>query len=130
MAETRYLSELFNIQPPHWGLQGNPLLWEDMKQFFSSVPFPYNASCLVEDVKRLFREKTGKDLENGARPYVADYERDGSSGMISGRFWLKTAIPLLLVLRDIAEANIAEFDAILTDGTARFIMNSRPCTPK
>ena len=130
MAETRYLSELFNVQPPSWGLRGDPYLWEDMKQAFSGVPFPYDPQRLVEDVKRLFREKTGVEPENGAHPYVAAYDRGGiSTGQVSGRFWLNTAIPLLLALRDIAESNMEEFDGILRDGTARFALRSRPCSP-
>ena len=53
-----------------------------------------------------------------------------SSGMVSGKFWLGTAIPLLLALRDVAENNMEEFDKILVDGTARFALRSHPCTPQ
>ena len=37
MSETRFLSEMFNIQPPSWGLRGDPYLWEDMKQAFAAA---------------------------------------------------------------------------------------------
>ncbi|MBP3730207.1 MAG: hypothetical protein J6I40_01900 [Mailhella sp.] len=130
MAETRYLSELFSIQPPNWGLRGDPFLWEDMKKSFAAVPFPYNSRDLVNDIKRIFLEKTGEELSNSARPFVKEYDHGGSSsGKVSGRFWLNTAIPLLLSLRDIAESNMQEFDKILAEGTARYALRSHPCTP-
>ena len=40
MSEQRFLSEMFQVQPPHWGLRGDPFLWEDMKQAFAETPFP------------------------------------------------------------------------------------------
>ena len=130
MAATRYLSEMFDVRPPHWGLRGDPYLWADMKQDFSSVPFPYEPARLVSDIKRLFREKTGEELTNDACPRVEKYAHGGmSSGMVSGHFWLNTAIPLLLALLSIAENNMAEFDSILADGTARFALKSHPCSP-
>lgn len=131
MSEQRFLSEMFQVQPPHWGLRGDPFLWEDMKQAFAETPFPYSAHELVVDVHRIFREKTGEDLTNTARPFVEAYAHGGmSSGMVSGKFWLGTAIPLLLALRDVAENNMDEFDKILVDGTARFALRSHPCTPQ
>ncbi|WP_418764387.1 hypothetical protein [Mailhella sp.] len=131
MSETRFLSEMFNIQPPHWGMRGDPYLWEDMKKAFADTPFPYSAHELVMDIHRVFREKTGEELSNAARPYVEAYAHGGtSSGKVSGRFWLGTAIPLLLALRDVAENNMEEFDKILAEGTARFALRSHPCTPQ
>ena len=64
MSEQRFISEMFQVQPPHWGLRGDPFLWEDMKQAFAETPFPYSAHELVVDVHRIFREKTGEDLTN------------------------------------------------------------------
>ena len=52
MSEQRFLSEMFQVQPPHWGLRGDPFLWEDMKQAFAETPFPYSAHELVVDVHR------------------------------------------------------------------------------
>ena len=131
MSDTRYLSEMFNIQPPNWGLRGDPYLWEDMKTAFADIPFPYSSHELVMDIHRIFKEKTGEELNTTVRPFVAAYDHGGtSSGKVSGRFWLLTAIPLLLALRDVAENNMAEFDKILAEGTARFALRSHPCTPQ
>ena len=131
MAEQRFLSEMFNIQPPNWGLRGDPYLWEDMKQAFANTPFPYTSQELVEDIRRIFKEKAGEELSNSARPYVEAYAHGGaSSGQVSGRFWQSTAIPLFLALRDVAENNMEEFDKILAEGTARFALRSHPCTPQ
>ena len=86
--------------------------------------------AFLSDIKRLFREKTGEELTNDACPRVEKYAHGGmSSGMVSGHFWLNTAIPLLLALLSIAENNMAEFDSILADGTARFALKSHPCSP-
>lgn len=131
MSETRFLSEMFDIQPPNWGLRGDPYLWQDMKLAFADIPFPYSSPKLVADIHRIFQEKTGTELSNTVRPYVEAYAHGGaSSGMVSGRFWLSTAIPLLIAMRDVAENNIEEFDKILRDGTARFALRSHPCTPQ
>ena len=73
MPEQRFLSEMFQVQPPHWGLRGDPFLWEDMKKAFADTPFPYSAHELVMDIHRLFREKTGEELTNTARPFVEAY---------------------------------------------------------
>lgn len=130
MPKQRFLSEMFDIQPPHWGLRGDPLLWEDMKKAFADTPFPYSAHELVMDIHRIFREKTGEELTNTARPVVEAYAQGENSGRVSGRFWLCTAIPLLLALRDVAENNVKEFDTILAEGTARFALRTPPCTPQ
>ncbi len=130
MPETRYLSELFNIQPPNWGLRGDPWLWQDMQKVFSATPFPHSSPELVADIRRIFQEKTGAELTPSARPYVEAYAKGGmSSGMISGKWWLNTAIPLLVSLREIAEANEEEFDSILKDGTSSFAFRAHACKP-
>jgi hypothetical protein len=130
MSDTRFLSELFDIQPPNWGLRGDPWFWQELKQSFAKIPFPYSSPELVADVHRIFREKTGEERTVGARPYVAEYDHGGASaGKLSGKWWLTTAMPILIALRDIAEANMKEFDDILKDGTARFAFRSHPCTP-
>lgn len=129
MSDTRYLSEMFNIQPPNWGLRGDPWLWQDMKQAFAETPFPHSSRELVADIRRIFKEKTGVELDEKARPYVEAYDHGGASaGKVSGKWWLTTAMPLLIAMRDIAEFNMAEFDAILADGTSRFAFRSQPCT--
>jgi hypothetical protein len=129
MSDTRYLSEMFNIQPPNWGLRGDPWLWQDMKQAFAETPFPHSSRELVADIRRIFKEKTGVELDEKARPYVEAYDHGGTSaGKVSGKWWLTTAMPLLIAMRDIAEFNMAEFDAILADGTSRFAFRSQPCT--
>ena len=38
MADTRYLSELFSIQPPNWGLRGDPWFWQELQQTFAAPP--------------------------------------------------------------------------------------------
>ena len=131
MAETRYVSEIFSIQPPNWGLRGDPYLWKDMQAAFAEVELPYDSPSLVADIKRIFQEKTGMELDVAARPFVAEYDHGGaSSGKVSGRFWLITAMPLLVAMRDIYEGNPEEFDQILRDGTARFLLQSQPCQPQ
>ena len=130
MSDTRYLSELFNIQPPNWGLRGDPWLWQDMKKAFADTPFPYSSSELVVDIRRLFQEKTGAELTPSARPYVEAYAKGGmSSGMVSGKWWLNVAIPLLVTLREIAENNEEEFDGILKNGTSLFAFRTNACQP-
>ena len=130
MSDIRYLSELFSIQPPNWGLRGDPWLWQDMKQAFAATPFPHSSSELVADIHRIFQEKTGTELTNSARPYVEAYAKGGmSSGMVSGKWWLNIAVPILVSLREIAETNEEEFNSILKDGTSNFAFRSHECKP-
>jgi MFS-type transporter involved in bile tolerance (Atg22 family) len=49
--------------------------------------------------------------------------------MVSGKWWLMTGIPILVNLREVAEANMEEFDTILRDGTASFAYRTHACKP-
>lgn len=130
MSDTRYLSELFLVQPPNWGLRGDPWFWKDLQKAFAEIPFPYSSPELVADIHRIFKEKTGEELSYGARPYVAEYDHGGNSaGRLSGKWWITTGLPILIALRDIAENNMQEFDDVLKDGTSRFAFRRPACVP-
>ena len=88
------------------------------------------ATAGLADINRIFEEKTGEKLTNAARPYVEAYDHGGkTAGMVSGKWWLMTGIPILVNLREVAEANMEEFDTILRDGTAGFAYRTHECKP-
>ena len=85
MPEQRFLSEMFLVQPPHWGLRGDPFLWEDMKKAFAETPFPYSAHVLVMYIHRLFLDTCVEDVRDTAGPFVASYEQHGRIRQDPGR---------------------------------------------
>lgn len=93
----RFLSELFEEEPEHYGLRGDFFFWEYLKEYFSKVEFPYAEDWMTDDIYRLFAEISGEQLNVDSRPFVKDYDKGGmSSGTLSGRFWVSEGIPLLV----------------------------------
>lgn len=93
----RYLSELFEEEPRQYGLRGDDHLWKYLKEYFSTIRFPYSEEWMTDDIYRLFLEVTGEQLSADCKPFVKEYDNGGmSSGVLSGRFWVEKGIPLLV----------------------------------
>lgn len=96
-AERLSVADLFEHKPQNWGLRGDPYLWEDMKQSFSSIMLPVSTEAFIEKFRDEFEKITGMPLTQDCRPLVPEYSDGGmSAGQVSGRFWLDVALPLLL----------------------------------
>lgn len=96
-SSKRYVSEIFEEKPIQWGLRGDPFFWNDLKEYFSDVEFPYYETNLVNDITRLHKEITGRELVEDNDVYVERYNHGGmSSGIVCGEFWIKRAMPLLI----------------------------------
>ena len=96
-AERLSVADLFEHKPQNWGLRGDPYLWEDMKQSFSSIMLPVSTEVFIEKFRDEFEKITGMPLTQDCRPLVPEYSDGGmSAGQVSGRFWLDVALPLLL----------------------------------
>ena len=92
-----YLSVIFEEKPWQMGLRGDPYFWDDLKEYFSKIEFPYSEAQLIEDIYRIFVNTTGEHLTASSMPYVEKYAHGGmSSGGLSGKFWMKKGIPLLV----------------------------------
>lgn len=58
------LSELFSERPPHWGLRGDPYLWEDMKKTFADVEMPADKEEITQLISNTFKKLTGRNLND------------------------------------------------------------------
>ena len=88
---------IFDKTPRHWGLRGDPHLWEELKEETCNYPGFETADEFRLFLKTTIERIIDQPLIKGQYPYV---ERFNSGGMSGGRidcaFWLKTALPLLV----------------------------------
>ena len=97
VVEMWYLSELFEEEPRQYGLRGDDHFWKYLKEYFSTVRFPYSEEWMTDDIYRLFLKVTGEQLSAECKPFVKEYDNGGmSSGVLSGKFWVEKGIPLLV----------------------------------
>ena len=92
-----YLSELFKERPCQYGLRGDKHFWEYLEGYFSTIEFPYSEDRLTDDIYYNFEKVSGVELTVDAQPYVKEFAYGGmSSGVLSGKFWITKAIPLIV----------------------------------
>lgn len=92
----RTIGQLFETEPLQWGLRGDPYLWAEMRNHFSSILLPATVSELEARIEEAFKFLTGHSLAEGREFYVSRYAHGGmSSGMVSPEFWRNDALPLL-----------------------------------
>ena len=92
------LSDLFDPEPPTWGLRGDPYLWQALRERLSGTDLPASAGEVVALLHTAFGELTGLDLGRDPAPsmYCEQYAHGGmSSGMISLDTWRERLMPLL-----------------------------------
>ena len=91
------ISKLFENEPAHWGLRGDPLLWEEMKAKLDPLIMPATPAELERILLSAFMELTERTWDNRDPIFVARYDHGGmSSGMVCPEFWRDTAIPLVV----------------------------------
>lgn len=94
----RFVSEIF-VEPEKWGLRGDPLFWEYLKNHYADIEAPYPIEKFHSEILLIFQDFTGSPLEKEERYFVSEYagvHTGMSSGQLDGSFWVDTAIPLLL----------------------------------
>lgn len=91
------ISELFDKTPEQWGLRGDPVLWDKMKELLSESDLPDSKEKLIEVLNSSFEEITGHSLNEKDDFYIESLSTGGiSSGYVSLEFWNTIAIPLLI----------------------------------
>jgi hypothetical protein len=91
------VAEIFEIHPEHWGLRGDPYLWEDLKEFFSNIPLPYSVERFKKSFHIFYKLTSGYEIKAGEKFYIPGYDEGGmSGGMIHSSFWLEEGLPLLI----------------------------------
>lgn len=90
------LGELFEIEPPQWGLRGDPYLWRKMREYFGGIPLPATVAEFDRQFERAFEQLSGQPLSTARNFFVAEFAHGGmSSGGISPEFWRERVLPLL-----------------------------------
>lgn len=90
------ISYLFENKPGTWGLRGDPHLWREMKEHFSSTKMPLNLTEMEDLIRTSFHELTGQKITSKKEIYIRRYDHGGmSGGYISPRFWHEKVLPIL-----------------------------------
>jgi len=96
-SEWAVVSDLFDPAPSPWGLRGDLFLRMEMRQAFWCVEIPREPQDLERLVSAAFALYTGTALARDVQVYVNHLARGGmSSGVVSGRFWVETFIPIVI----------------------------------
>lgn len=93
----RFVSEIF-VEPEKWGLRGNPLFGEYLKNHYVDIEAPYPIEKFYSEIFLIFQDFSGSPLEKGERYFVSEHggvHAGMSSGQLDGSFWVDTAILLL-----------------------------------
>lgn len=94
-----FVSEIFLEEPKRWGLRADPFLWRYLKERYETVALPYPPEELKRDILRAFEHFAGEPPILGGihrAPEFAKTHVGMSTGLLSGDFWLDSAIPLLM----------------------------------
>lgn len=96
---TMTIGDHFRQDPTSWGLRGDPVLWQQLRDMLMARPLPADVAILHLHLDRCFADLTGQRIDTANGPVVGDKFRrpDGgmSNGQISPEFWRETAIPLI-----------------------------------
>jgi hypothetical protein len=93
------VSDLFDPEPPTWGLRGDPYLWRALRAHLAGQGIPASAGELTALLQQAFRELAGTDLASdpASSVYREQYAQGGmSSGMISLEAWRQRLMPMLV----------------------------------
>lgn len=97
MAKAETVASLFLEKPSHWGLRGDPYLWQEMHRYFEHTPLPATADELNTLIETAFESLTGHSISTPSHFFVERFNHGGmSGGYISPAFWRDDAMPLLL----------------------------------
>lgn len=91
------IGKLMKEDPLHWGLRGDPYLWQQLKTELKIYKLPRTRSELALTLEQIFGKVTERSLALESEFVMPEHAHGGmSSGMISCRFWRETAFPLIL----------------------------------
>ncbi|WP_278401760.1 hypothetical protein [Stutzerimonas kunmingensis] len=90
------VADLFDPVPDQWGLRGDLFLWLEMRHSLSHTALPATTEALAGIVQGAYAAITGTKLVARQDTWVPHLAHGGmSSGMMSGEFWCRRAIPML-----------------------------------
>lgn len=95
--EPETVSCLMTPKPMHWGLRGDPYLWEEIFDHLATTKIPESINDLIEIIEKAFIELTAHPITDSDNFLIEKYAHGGmSSGHIDPGFWKNKIIPLLV----------------------------------
>jgi hypothetical protein len=95
-----YFGDLFEPEPSHWGLRGDPPLWRIMREDFRGVALPKSRLEVGSLIYEAFLVHTGAQLDAGSPENIRVQKFAVGSGMSDGivqrDFWMLTVMPLIV----------------------------------
>jgi len=97
-----YISKIFDPKPSGtgaWALRSDPYLYDDVKDYFSKIPFPISEDEFKVEFERCFLLLTGYSIYTEEILTVKKYvfeQRGISNGGISSEYWRMKQLPMLL----------------------------------
>ena len=96
MTSLKTIASLFEKEPPHWGLRGDPHLWNEIRTSFEQTPLPDSAEELIALIQTMFTTLTGHSISERTMFFIERFSHGGmSSGHISPDFWRDEVIPMM-----------------------------------
>jgi hypothetical protein len=97
MQNQKTLSQIFQSEPPHWGLRGDPYLWKEMKNVLGSHAYPNTEEDFIVLLEQTYEQLTGRSIKEQGSVFIERYSQGGmSSGQVAPQFWAEIGLPLLL----------------------------------
>ena len=62
MSPILTVATLFEPEPSHWGLRGDPHLWREMRAHFEETPLPNSADEMAALIETTFELLTGHSI--------------------------------------------------------------------
>jgi molybdenum cofactor cytidylyltransferase len=98
MTNPKTVSSLFEKEPMHWGLRGDPYLWREMHTYLEKTPLPASADELIALIETIFETLTGRPIAERNFFLIERFSDGGMSrGLISPEFWRDKVLPMMRV---------------------------------
>ena len=96
------MNVIFDKPDVGWSLRGDPRFFDYLKEHFfnKKIKDNYTSKDFENEIYKVFREISGRELQEGdknkAWVYVESFDKGGmSGGWIDGNWWIKEIIPCL-----------------------------------
>lgn len=94
MSKTDRIKFIF-AEPQQWGLRGDPFLWKELCEHFSTACLPDTSEEFGAQVKLKIKDLTSSDRLGDQPIFVERYDSGGmSSGHVCSDWWMTKGVPL------------------------------------
>ena len=105
------IKSIFEPEPQRWGLRGDPMLWQELKQAFSGDHTFNDEKAFEQALYIKAANSIGEPIEQGKIIYIPRFDpgHGMSRGKIDCSFWIDEGFPLL----------IARFKLLISDSETK-----------